>query len=179
MKNGKVQEIAKPHMISEYTKYMGGIDLADQYCSSYAFLQKTLKWWRKLYFFILEMSITNSFILYNLHMKATNKKQLRHRLYREQLSKELVGEIRNPNFGKRRKVNPIAQEARLDGLFHGIDQMPNNRKRDCLVCSDRKRPGGRKETTYYCITCPSQPPLHPKYSFTAYHTKRDYKIKYT
>ena len=54
----KAQEVNKSVMISEC------IDRADQYCSSYGFVQKTLRWWRKLYFFVLEISIVNSFILY-------------------------------------------------------------------------------------------------------------------
>ena len=49
-KGNVIEEITKPQMISEYTANMGGVDKADHYCTSYAFAQKSLKWWRKLFF---------------------------------------------------------------------------------------------------------------------------------
>jgi hypothetical protein len=36
-------------------KNMGGVDTADQYCVTYRFLRRTLKWWRKLFFWGLEV----------------------------------------------------------------------------------------------------------------------------
>lgn len=50
--------------ITNYTQFMGGVDLADQYCSTYCFMKKSLKWWRKLFFWELEICIINSYILY-------------------------------------------------------------------------------------------------------------------
>ena len=52
----------KPAVVSEYTKYMGGVDRSDHYCASYAFLRKTVKWWRKLFFWLIETSIVNSYV---------------------------------------------------------------------------------------------------------------------
>jgi hypothetical protein len=36
---------------------MGGVDRTDHHCSTYGFLKKSLKWWRKLYFWISEVSL--------------------------------------------------------------------------------------------------------------------------
>ena len=38
------------NIILNYIKYVGGVDRADQYASTYCFLRKSLKWWRKLFF---------------------------------------------------------------------------------------------------------------------------------
>ena len=175
-KGNNNEEITKPEMICEYTANMGGIDRADHYCSSYAFIQKSLKWWRKMYFFVLEVAIVNSFILYNMHMEAENKKQLRHRDYRKKLCEELVSGIRNKNYVKKFHVNESDANERLNGLLHVIKSAPNKRYRDCIVCSDRSRPGGRKQTVYCCITCPGKPAMHPD-CFEAYHTEVDYKVR--
>ncbi|KAL2720220.1 LOW QUALITY PROTEIN: piggyBac transposable element-derived protein 4-like [Vespula squamosa] len=45
----------------------------------------------------------------------------------------------------------IGNNNRLNNKLH----IPNveERKRDCIVCSDRKTPGKRRQTTYYCETC--------------------------
>jgi hypothetical protein len=44
---------------------MGGVDISDQYISSYNFIRKSKKWWRKMFFWLLEVAVVNSFILYN------------------------------------------------------------------------------------------------------------------
>ena len=36
----------------------------DQHSMSYPFTRKTLKWWRKVFFWLLDVSITNSYALY-------------------------------------------------------------------------------------------------------------------
>ena len=58
---GRQEEVEKPVVISDYTDYMGAVDRCDHCCSSYSFTRKTLKWWRKLFFWLLEVSIVNSF----------------------------------------------------------------------------------------------------------------------
>lgn len=42
----------KPVVIWDYTKNMGGADRADHYIASYGFTRKSIKWWRKLFFFL-------------------------------------------------------------------------------------------------------------------------------
>uniref|UniRef100_A0A1B0GEK4 PiggyBac transposable element-derived protein domain-containing protein n=1 Tax=Glossina morsitans morsitans TaxID=37546 RepID=A0A1B0GEK4_GLOMM len=61
---GDFISIDKPQIVLDYIANMGGVDLADQYAATYCFLRKYLKWWRKLFFWGLEMSAINSFILY-------------------------------------------------------------------------------------------------------------------
>ena len=176
-KRGQEELISKPNMIADYTAHMGGVDRADHYISSYQFLQRSVKWWRKLYFFVLESSVVNSFILFNMHMKNLDDHNatLDHRSFRKELIYQLVAKVRNPTFSRFGHISTIDHEARLDGKLHIIDHRPYSR--DCIVCSDRGGPGGRKETVYYCDTCPRKPGLHPKECFRVYHTKQQYKKK--
>lgn len=52
---GKVLEkVTKPTVVCEYNRFMGGVDLADHYISSYSFVRKSVKWWRKLFFWMLD-----------------------------------------------------------------------------------------------------------------------------
>ena len=177
-KGNVTEEITKPHMISEYTANMGGVDKADHYCSSYAFIQKSLKWWRKLYFFLLEVAVVNSFILYKIHMESLGQKKLTHRNFRKALCEQLVSDIRVKLSAKRTVVNEHDVPDRLNGTMHMVNIIQDNRTRDCAVCSDRYGPGGRKTTVYCCETCPGKPGLHPKNCFMLYHSKVDYKIRY-
>ena len=169
--NAEKETVAKPVVISQYTKNMGGVDRADQYCGSYAFLRKTVKWWRKMFFWLLEVAIVNSFILYNLNRKHQGLSEITHKKFRENLLHQLVGRIRNKN-AKRRSRNCNTEHERLHGR-HFIAKIPSGRKKDCMVCSDRKVK--RKQAVYHCETCEGNPGLHPDKCFKNFHTETEYK----
>ena len=63
-KSNQVEVVHKPSVVVNYNKHMGGVDVADQYASTYCFLRKTLKWWRKFFFWNLEIAIINAYILH-------------------------------------------------------------------------------------------------------------------
>jgi hypothetical protein len=48
--------IMKPNVVLDYTKHMGGVDRSDHYTASYQFT-RTKKWYRKMFFWLLEVSI--------------------------------------------------------------------------------------------------------------------------
>lgn len=170
---GKVLErVCKPSVICEYNRYMGGVDLADHYISSYNFGRKSIKWWRKLFFWMLEVSIVNSYLLYCCEFGHLEQKK-----YRKNLIHQLVGATRNADRNKKPgRPSTSDSEERLNKLPHFIYLQEKNTSKDCAVCSNRKVPGGRKETKFYCKTCTRKPGLHPGNCFERYHTLRDYKL---
>lgn len=168
-KNGET--IQKPTMICEYNKKMGGVDLADHYISSYDFIRKTLKWYRKMFFWLFETSIVNSYILFKLN----NNPNMIQKDFRRKLCLQLVGDLRNSNGRKRGRPSSSTDEQRLNGLLHIPNCLQGGKTRDCKVCSDRKKPGGRKETKFYCETCEMKPGLHPGECFKKYHTVKKFK----
>lgn len=152
--HNRTQSVLKPSTIVQYNKNMGGVDLADQYTAIYCFLRKTLKWWRKLFFWGLEVSIINTYILYKASPSNTNK-NITHKQFREKLLLDLVGDFRIT--AKRGLPSFSDKEQRLDGKLHIITLHPQHKHKDCAVCSNRKVPGGRKETSYICETCDRKP----------------------
>ncbi|KOX67408.1 hypothetical protein WN51_10980 [Melipona quadrifasciata] len=136
-----VISVDKPEMVLDYAVNIGGVDHADQYVSTYCFLQKLLKQWRKLFFCGLEMCVINSYIIYRTSEERKNKISITHYKFVKNLINQLRGYFR---------------ESESTSL---PDNRPNNklyilnvgeRKWDCIVCSDRKTPGKRHQTTYYC-----------------------------
>ena len=61
----------KPVAVDEYNQSMGGVDKADQYSVYYLFERRTVKWWRKLMFWMMEVALVNSFILYKLTVNSS------------------------------------------------------------------------------------------------------------
>lgn len=55
--------VPKPVCIYEYTKYMSGVDISDQYMAYHVALRKSMKWSRKLFFHLFNMVILNSYLL--------------------------------------------------------------------------------------------------------------------
>lgn len=165
---GNVKVVKKPEMLLEYTANMGGVDRADQYASTYCFLRKSLKWWRKLFFWGLEICVINSYIIYRISKQTNDETPMTHYKFVKTLISQLRGEFRAP----RSHPTPSSDAERLDNKLHIPDV---GKKRDCIVCSRRNQDGGRRQTTYYCQTCPSQPTMHIKECFKIYHTVQNYK----
>lgn len=87
--------------------------------------------------------------------------------------KSLINQLRG-NF-RELKTYPLTSlsDNRLNNKLH----IPNvgEKKLNCIVCSDRKTPGGRRQTTYYCETCINQSAVHTANCFKIYHTVENYK----
>jgi hypothetical protein len=66
---GKVTRTA-PKMIEDYNKYMGGCDTADNMRVRYCVNRISKKWWHPIFFWILDVSISNAWILSNLKSKT-------------------------------------------------------------------------------------------------------------
>ena len=135
------------------------------------FLRKTAKWWRKMFFWLFEVAIVNSFILYNVQRKEKGLRIVTHKKYRKNLVIQLVENVQNKSSRKRGR-NFDAESIKCLSGRHFVAKIPNGRTKDCAVCSDKKVK--RKETVYHCETCERKPGLHPDKCFKKYHTEKHY-----
>lgn len=172
-KKNAVEEVKKPTIVCKYNKSMGGVDIADQFISSYSFTRKSIKWWRKVFFWLLETALVNSFLLYNANQDQNNK--VRQRKYRKMLIHELVGNV--ANLKKRGRPSNSQDEERLNGKLHLPYPLPTGKSKDCSVCSDRRPGKERKRTNFFCKTCANNPGLHIGECFEKYHTNKKFKIQ--
>ena len=117
VRGGQQEDVEKPMVICDYTEYVGAVDRSDHYCTSYSFTRKTLKWWRKLFFWLLEVCFVNSFILCKQTTHAASFRQL---TYRQQLVEQLAGNIRNNRRKKRGRPSSLDLEERLNKQQHFI-----------------------------------------------------------
>lgn len=162
----------KPNVVINYIKNMGGVDRSDHFISSYQFMRRTKKWYRKLFFWLFEVGLINAYLLYKQVQTTANEKPLSHRQFRMSLVKALVAEkvATRPQARKRGRQAQGPPEERLDGKPHFMSRREKG-SRQCVVCTKN---GLRRETIYYCKTCTAQPPLHPDSCFERYHTLSKY-----
>ena len=173
--SGGREVVEKPEAVVEYNKFMGGVDHGDQLLSYYGFPHRTLKWWRRAFFFLFDAAIVNSYIMYTM---AVTGRRLSHEQFRISLAKQLLasptagpqevtvqrGHIHQPH-------QPLARlterhfPAQLEKSGSGAQL-----QRNCVVCSNKKG-RGRKTTTFKCKQCDLPMCVVP--CFELYHTKVD------
>lgn len=83
---------AKPHVILDYIKHTAGVDRSDYFISSYQFMRRTKKWYRKIFFWLLEVGIVNAYLLYKMTKESHEKKPLSLKAFRQSLVRALVQE---------------------------------------------------------------------------------------
>ena len=83
---GGVEFVLKPQMIDEYNKHMGGVDLSDQLVLYYGYSHRQIKWWKRVFFHLIDLALVNSNIMYN----SVNKQQLTQMEFRIAVAKGLL-----------------------------------------------------------------------------------------
>ncbi|XP_064598403.1 piggyBac transposable element-derived protein 4-like [Liolophura sinensis] len=151
--------IVIPTCILEYNKYMGGLDRADQLSKYYTITRKCIKWWKKLAMHIINMVVTNAYLLY----VKMSPNPVSHYDFRKDLVRELIARHSSRISRKgRRSVGDVERrltERHFPSLIPAQEGAKNQRPcRKCVVCNrnNGKRhcsPGvvrKRKETRYWC-----------------------------
>lgn len=167
-------EKIKPQDVAEYNQYMSGVDRLDQMISYYSTPRKTIRWYKKVLFHLIDVTIWNAYYLYKLYHPKTSFLvfrdslimsliQLPENIYEGQQLIELA-----PSLGRSRIPKPEALESELDSSLvplndHVKEKIPipasSKRKYYYLRCKICNESGIRKETSHRCKDCPGKPPL--------------------
>ncbi|GFY54529.1 piggyBac transposable element-derived protein 4 [Trichonephila inaurata madagascariensis] len=133
----------KPLPIINYNKFMSGADRQDQMLSYYLSERKALRWYKKLFFYVIEVILINSHALY--HKYSGSKLSLYD--YRLSVIKSLL-----PSIDEQRPT-PKNRKHALEKRELAPGKTKIQRKR-CKSCSSQ---GKRTDTTYECRDCPDKP----------------------
>ena len=55
----------KPKYVIDYNTHMHSVDTADQYVAYYPFIRKTVKWPKKVFFYLLQCCLLNSYVTFS------------------------------------------------------------------------------------------------------------------
>ena len=152
------RQIPKPSVIDMYNKAMGGVDRADQLREYYSVGRSSYKWYRYIFWYLIDISICNAFILCNYHRLEQGMGKVSQLKFRSILAKQLIGgfssSVSAAQSSKRRKIEAFSLEEGNAGK-HFIDKI-KGRKRECVQCKrvGTKTPKGRPvETSFECVQC--------------------------
>lgn len=147
---------------------MGGVDKCDQYLSYYSLVRKSLKWWVKVFFRLLEMCVVNAMCLYFAKNPLFASKRNSHKKFRQLLAHQLVQPLLDhraenyvePRAGVATDASPstskvkVTDSVRLTGKHFAVKKYP---RRKCSSCAYKKAPGtakrNNKRTNDYCAKC--------------------------
>ena len=175
------RDVSKPSVQVQYNKYMGGVDRFDQFCSTYPFDRKNMRWYICVWYFIIETALVNSRICYNIQNPTKKLSQI---FFRKKVIIEMLENYNrstNTRIRGHRMSTPTAlrlKERHFPSQFENKSHKPN-----CAVCSIlpsqcKKKGKGeckQKQSTYFCSDCPGEPPLCIVDCFKVYHTQKNYK----
>lgn len=163
---------------------MAGVDRTDQLTSYYSSPRKTIRWYKKIMFHLLDLTVLNSYILYK---KGTNRK-IPMLEFRNELIKSLIkipesvtsgkqlqtpGNLHDNRRSWRNSPNPqTVVDRAVQNHFPEKIPLPNEnykRKTYFMNCRECLRQKKRVQTSWRCKGCESNPPLCPG-CFENYHS---------
>jgi hypothetical protein len=102
---------------------------------------------------LVDESIIRAFILYVESCKNISYNPMSHIKFRRELVMALVGDFcQGGGASTRGRTSTSDNQQRLKGMLHVIIPHPEKKHKDCIMCSKRNVPDGRKEITYICET---------------------------
>ena len=164
-KNGRheVLQIKQPFAIHDYNQYMGGVDRSDQLIGTYNILRKTNKYWKTLFFHLVDIAVVNSYILFTEMQKKhpgnialQRPSSYGQRQFREELLMQL-GSIEKdapvPLYKPSVSASPeptVSSDKPLP--THLPRACPEGERRSCKVCSIALGKNAYK-STMKCLVC--------------------------
>lgn len=152
--NGTKIFVQCPQAISDYNIYMNAVDKFDQKRNAYILDKRSKKWWLRLFYFMVDAAIVNSFIQYS------SKCDITYLSFRLALGRQLIA---GGSFRKKRSTSwqahklgkksshgmiSVPNEIRYEGNEH--HPIKNVSRRRCRWCSTTKK---EKRTAYMCKLC--------------------------
>jgi hypothetical protein len=137
-----------------FNKYMNGVDRSDQLQNSYNTYLKSFKWWVRLFYFLLDIAIVNSYLI----AKIFNPK-LTHLAFRISLVCSIIEKYPHSSGEMKRKSSGGEESVsikRLGNHLPSIRLSPGNHNpvvgtsRRCKVCT---RNGSSSMTSVSCELC--------------------------
>ena len=146
-KDGTRLSVECPESVIAYNRFMGGVDRGDQLRGYYSCRMKSRKFYKYIFHFLFDTSITNAYILgkhFGSGMGDTTVKE-----FRMQLAQELIGD-----YCSRRRAGRGGGRIRPLPLQHfPLKQGPPAKRRRgrCVHCSQHS--SKRSDTSWYCSAC--------------------------
>ena len=139
--NQSTKDLEIPAFIDDYNYYMGGMDQANQLRSYYTILRRYNKTWKPLWYFLLDITVTNCYKLHRYHQRAFNRRsnRLEQKDFRIKLATELFDRSERTIFPA-----PLPPKALTHYVIPGAPSehrhvVLSEERKDCIACKVASR----------------------------------------
>ena len=133
-----------PQSLSLYNRYMGGVDRNDQLRGYYHVRLKCRKYYKYIFWFLFDLSITNAYILSKHHPEH---RRMKVKDFRAALASQLIGSYCSRKQIGRPSLSALPQKRFCSPHF----PVKASIKHRCHHCYNNKRT--RRETVWHCNDC--------------------------
>ena len=147
-KDGTRTAVPCPEAVISYNSNMGGVDRGDQLRGYYNCRTKSRKFYKYIFYFLFDVSITNAFILWKHFSSATGMTLKEFRLH---LAEQLIGD-----YCSRRRAGRGGGAIRPLPLMHFPLKVPDdttgaNKRGRCARCLQVRHK--RTDSSWFCREC--------------------------
>lgn len=144
--------VYQPRTVSNYNKYINAVDRSDQILATNNVLRKCVRWWKTLFFHLIDIAVVNSFILFKEHQAKNPDDQALHRpkdyslgSFREEIVRQLCDfpEYEVAPLSSKLKPTPPPEDFDTVHIPEYCDV-----RRCCVVCYNQGR--GELKVISYC-----------------------------
>lgn len=140
-----------------YNRYMNAVDRSDQILATHNVQRKCLKWWKAIFFHLIDLAVVNSFILFlEQQRRFPDYEQLQRppkynlQSFREELIRNICDLPPSDQPPAQTRVHPQPPQGRFD-----VEHSPIflDEKKDCVVCAKREKVRKRVYTSCSAPQC--------------------------
>lgn len=141
--DGPQQKISvpRPTTVTEYNKYMGGVDTSDQMIGTNSVHRKTRRWPTTVFQHLVDIAVTNSFVIHKTRSASLQERPMTRQQFQEELAAHLLGvDLKS---GLQKTPGQHLPVPTSNGQTKG--QTASMGRRRCKLCT--------KSTPWKCETC--------------------------
>ena len=165
VRDGSRVSVQCPDAVVLYNRYMAGVDKGDQYRQYYRIRTKCVKYYKYLFWFAIDASITNSFILSLFSPTTMLLTHQRQKSFRLTLAEQLVGSYNSrKQLGRPQSSQahaPLTMASPSTSSCRTPLHLPSRLqgRRRCAYCAECRQPPRRRDVLWCCKACTFEPPL--------------------
>ena len=154
------QRVVCPPCVPDYQNLMRGVDFGDQMMGYYRVGRRSKKWWKRGFWYILDVAALNSYVVYR-HGNVDKNTRKRYLDFRIRLAVALIDGFtsrRSTEHSRQVVQTPQQLPLRLDPSQHHLP-LYADAKKDCVVCSKARLEAGqsrsevRHRSSIMCKVC--------------------------
>ena len=149
------EPILKPISVVDYNQHMGTIDKIDMLISPMSCIQKSVKWYKKVFFHLINYAVLNSYSMYKINTGAHTT----FATFQLELTRQLIAKYKKTPRGSQggRPASGDIPNRLVDRHFPSlVASKPgrSNRQRVCHVCAHTQmKSKKRHDSRYECVQC--------------------------